>query len=194
MGAVKFVKGEPVNEFPQGQHWYCLRSQIKREHLAAKVLKSRWELEVCLPRISHRKKTARGPVRFVEPLFPGYLFAQFDAVEHLRVVRSTEGVSGLVHFNGKVIPVGEEVIRGLQSLAKGKEVIEIQETFQPGEEVEVAEGTFAGIRALVKVYYPAKERVRVLLEFLGRETEVDLPATSVIAGTHAVINTVSRQK
>lgn len=183
-----------MSEFPEGQHWYCLRSQIKREHLAAKVLRSRWELEVCLPRISHRKKTARGPVRFVEPLFPGYLFARFDAAEHLRAVRSTEGVSGLVHFNGKVIPVAGEVITGLQSLAQGEEVIEIEETYEPGDEVEVAEGTFAGIRALVKAYYPAKERVRVLLEFLGRETEVDLPAASVIAGTHPAINTVSREK
>jgi len=172
-----------MNEFPQGQHWYCLRSQIKREHLAAKVLQSRWELEVCLPRISHRKKTARGPVRFVEPLFPGYLFAKFDAVEHLRAVRSTEGVSGLVHFNGKVLPVPTEVVSGLRSLAGNEEVIEIVETFEPGQEVEVAEGTFAGIRALVKMYYPTKERVRVLLEFLGRQTEVDLPASCVLAGT-----------
>lgn len=44
--------------------------------------------------------------------------------------------------------------------------IEVEKNCDPGG--EVAEGTFAGIRALVKVYYPVKERVRVLLEFLGR--------------------------
>jgi len=85
-----------------------------------------------------------------------------------------------VNFNGKVIPVAEEVIQGLQSLAKGEEVIEIQESFDPGE--EVAEGTFASLRALVKIYYPAKERVRVFFEFLGRQTEVDLPSQSIVKG------------
>jgi len=66
--------------------------------------------------------------------------------------------------------------------AKGEEVIEIQDTFDPGNEVEVAEGTFAGIRALVKAYYSVKERVRLLLEFLGRQTEVALPSQSIVKG------------
>ena len=55
--------------------WYCLRTQTKREHLAAASL---WEIggiEVLSPRLRYKKVTRRGKVWWVEPLFPGQLLA-----------------------------------------------------------------------------------------------------------------------
>ena len=46
-------------------------------------------------------------------------------------------------------------------------------TFQPGEEVQLIEGPFSGIRALVTQVLPAQERVKVLLEILSMEREVE---------------------
>jgi transcriptional antiterminator RfaH len=58
--------------------WFCLRSQVKREHLAAACLRQYPEVEAFCPRVRFRKRTTRGPVWFVESMFPGYLFARFD--------------------------------------------------------------------------------------------------------------------
>ena len=58
--------------------WFCLRAQPKREHIAAACLRQNSEVEVFCPRVRFRKHTNRGPVWFVESMFPGYLFARFD--------------------------------------------------------------------------------------------------------------------
>jgi len=49
-----------------------------------------------------------------------------------------------------------------------------------GEEVQVVEGPFRGIRAVVTRVMPARERVTVLLELLGMEREVEVPGNAVL--------------
>src|SRR5271166_6904013 len=61
-----------------GDWWFCLKAQPKREHIAAACLRQISEVEAFCPRVRFRKRTNRGPVWFVEPMFPGYLFARFD--------------------------------------------------------------------------------------------------------------------
>ena len=57
--------------------WFCLKAAPKREHLAATALRRELQVPVVAPRIRFRKLTSRGPVWFVEAMFPGYLFAEF---------------------------------------------------------------------------------------------------------------------
>src|SRR5436190_16891298 len=57
--------------------WFCLKTQPKREHLAATALRRQFGVECFSPRLRFRKMTQRGPVWFVEAMFPGYLFAKF---------------------------------------------------------------------------------------------------------------------
>ncbi len=168
-------------------NWFCLRSQPKREHLAARYLASQWGIEVCLPRIAHRKKTVRGIIRFVEPLFPNYLFARFDLQTMLGAVRATGGVSGVVHFNGKFIPVEDSIIQEIVALSPNREIIEIEENPMPGDEIIIGEGSFSGLQGIIKSYQPAKMRVRVLLELLGRSTEVELPASSLLPAKRKLV-------
>lgn len=168
-----------IDMTPTGKSWYCLRAQLKREHIAASLLKSELGIEVFLPRLRHRKKTVRGPVTFTEALFPGYLFACFDLQESLSQVRSMPGVAGVVHFNQDYQTVPDKVIEELQQMC-GNEILEVSETYQTGDAVEVVTGSLSGIRGLVRSYIPARERVIVLMEFLGREAEVEMEVSSVI--------------
>ncbi len=165
---------------PDGSAWYCLRTQLKREHIAASTLKALHGIEVCLPRLKHRKKTVRGPVNFTEALFPGYLFAKFDLEQQLSAVRSAAGVAGVLHFNQSYLPVPDSVIAELRELSGQDELIEITEQYAAGDAVEIVAGSFFGIHGLVRTYVPAKERVVVLLEFLGREAEVEVEASAVL--------------
>ncbi|MEM1156935.1 MAG: transcription termination/antitermination NusG family protein [Verrucomicrobiota bacterium] len=169
--------------------WYCLRTKTKREHIAAATLESLHGIEVCLPRLRHRKKTVRGPVMFTEALFPGYIFAYFDLKQELASVRSCAGVAGVLNFNDKYIPVEKGVIGELRGLATDNEVIEIKEQYQPGDSIEVVAGSFSGIRGLVQTYIPAKQRVVLLLEFLGRETEVEVEMNTILPSKlHPLVN------
>ena len=58
--------------------WYVLRTQLKRERLAAANLRQLEGVETFLPRLRYQKTTRRGRIWWVEPLFPGYLLAKFS--------------------------------------------------------------------------------------------------------------------
>jgi transcriptional antiterminator RfaH len=160
--------------------WFCLRTQPKHEHIAAAHLRKEPDIEVYLPRIRFRRATRRGPVWFTEALFPNYLFARFDLAACLRGVCHTRGVRGVVHFGERWPIVPEGVIEELRATVGADRVHVICEELQPGEAVQIAGGVFHGLRAVVTRVMPSRERVAVLLEFLGRQTAVELPGEAVI--------------
>src|SRR5260221_14270934 len=84
--------------------WFCVRSQLKHEHIAAAHLRRYQAIEVFLPRIRFKRSRQQGPVWVTEALFPNYIFARFNWKNSLRAVLHARGVAGVVHF-GKSWPV-----------------------------------------------------------------------------------------
>lgn len=159
--------------------WYCVKTQTKRETVAAAHLRGLEEVEVFCPMLRYRKATRRGKVWWVEALFPGYVLARFRLDPDERAVMYSQGVRGLVRFGDRVPSVADDFVELLrQEVAKqgNDEVLTVGPRIAEGEEVELAHGPLGGIRATVVEVLPARERVKVLLEFLGREQiiEVDL--------------------
>jgi transcriptional antiterminator RfaH len=151
--------------------WFCLRTQRKREHIAAAILSKIEDIEVFCPRISQIKKTRTGKKRFVEAMFPGYIFARFSLSTNYRRVIHTQGVSGLVgRGDHKAMP--REIIEDLKaSLPEG--VIEAPDlSLEPGAKVQFVSGSLQGLNGEVLAQLSSSNRVQILLEFLGREITV----------------------
>jgi len=159
--------------------WFCLRTQTKREHIAAAILSKIEAVEVFCPRISQIKKTRTGKKRFVEAMFPGYIFAKFSLRDNYRRVIHTQGVSNLVqHGERKALP--EILIEELRdSLPEG--IIEaIDLSIEPGAQIEFISGSLKGLSGTVLAQLPASDRVQILLEFLGREITVVSAANDIL--------------
>ena len=161
--------------------WYCVRSRQKQEHIAAASLR-RESLEVFNPRIRFRRPTARGPIWFVESMFPGYLFARFSLKNSLDLVRYALGVVNVVHFAHFWPVLPAETINALREIVGEEEVRLVRPGLQPGREIEVVCGAFAGLHGIVTRVMPARDRIAVLLEFLGQQTTVELPLGGVSHG------------
>ena len=127
-----------------------------------------------------KRATRQGTVWVTEALFPSYLFARFDWQVSLRLVQHSRGVRGVVHFGERWPAIPDEIIRDLQQAVGTEELRTIPETFVPGDEVEIAEGAMRGLRAIVTRVLPGRERIAVLMEFLGRQTMVELPRHCLI--------------
>jgi transcriptional antiterminator RfaH len=164
--------------------WYCLRTQTKREHIAAAALRELEGVEVLCPRLRYRKTTRRGKIWWVEPLFPGYLLANFDLESMERAVSYSNGVSQILRFGGKTPSVPAEFVEELRAeLAKSSEdgdVLSVQVSVEPGDEVELADGPLRGMTGQVIDVCPAKDRVRIFVEFLGQEQPVDVDLFSLL--------------
>ncbi len=161
--------------------WFCLKSQPKREHLVAAGLRRQFGVPCFSPRLRFRRATKRGAVWFVEAMFPGYVFAQFVYAEKHRAVEYSPGVFYIVHFGQQVATLPADAIAALSEKAGEDEIVTIDDEVQVGQAVQIVEGPLHGFDALVTQVLPAKERVRVLLEFLGRPVETELSAPRVLS-------------
>jgi len=161
--------------------WYCLRTQPKHEHIAAASLARNLGLEVFHPRLRMERATRRGVVRVIEPLFPCYLFVRCTLDDRLDEIRYVTGVSSLVHFGHEIPIVPELVIEDLRQCFESEEPMSVEDRLYPGAEVTVAEGAFLGFSGVVVRLMPARQRVQILLDFLGRTTvtEVDRKSLTV---------------
>jgi len=137
-------------------------------------------LEVFLPRIRFQRKTRQRLVWVTEALFPNYLFARFHWKTALHLVHHTPGFGGVVHFGTRWPTVVDDVIEELRRLFGSDQLHVISGEPQAGDHVQIVGGVFHDLRAVVTQVMPARERVRVLLEFLGRQTAVELPLGNVI--------------
>lgn len=170
---------------PNTPRWFCVRTQTKREHIAAKHLRQLEGIEVFCPRIKYRKATRRGKIWWLEPLFPGYLLAKFDLLEMERAVTFCQGVRGMVRFGTEIPDVPEPFVLSLieqveKKADEDKELITVSPTVGIGDEVEIANGPFQGMTGTIQSVAPAAERVKVLLEFLGQTQPVDLDLFAIL--------------
>ncbi len=187
---------------PPEASWYCLRARPKHEAVAAQGLR-RLEppvAEVFCPRVRfQRPRRSRagyggdgGWSWVTEAMFPGYLFARFDLETRGREMHHARGVAGIVGFGHRPLPVPAAVMGALRSGVAGLgeggadaddalATITVAPAPEPGREVVLVDGAMGGLRAIVTRYLPARQRVRVLLEFLGREMETELATSRVVA-------------
>lgn len=168
--------------------WYCLKALPKKEHLAAVMLEKEAGLPALAPRIRYVKKTRTGKKPFVEALFPGYVFVRTNLSTSYRLVMATHGIRGVVRYGENIPALPDSFIEELRRRLPDneKQLIEApQPVLKVGQNVTVTEGPFSNWEGLVTGMIPAKGRVRVLLEFLGQQLDIDLPAHALLADTRA---------
>ncbi|MEA3213031.1 MAG: hypothetical protein QOE70_6088 [Chthoniobacter sp.] len=160
--------------------WFCLKAQPKQEHLAAMGLRRQLQIECYSPRLRFRKPTRRGAVWFVESMFPGYIFANFNYAEQHRRIQSSPGIQCIVRFGELVGALDPAIIAALRENTGDEEIVTIDPQLKVGQSVQITEGAFQGLEALITQVLPAKERVRVMLEFLGRPVEAEIPSGKIL--------------
>ncbi len=170
--------------------WYCARTKPKHEHIAAANLRKNLNLEVFHPRLRIERATRRGVMRVSEPLFPCYIFFRCLIAEKLNEIKRTSGVSTVVHFANQIPRIADTVIEELRECFEGEETMTVEDRLSPGDEVIVAEGAFSGMRAFVLRVMPARRRVQVLLDVLGRPTPAEVDESSVVIEGIGVANLV----
>jgi transcriptional antiterminator RfaH len=160
--------------------WFCLKSQPKHEHIASAHLRQMPGVEVFCPRLRFKRVTSRGVRWFQEAMFPGYLFARFSFIERHKEVRYAMGIAAILSFGGRYASLDESVIEDLRSRTNPEEIATVHTELHEGDSVKIAEGALVGLDAVVTGILSGKERVRVLLNFLGREIQAEVSVPRVL--------------
>jgi transcriptional antiterminator RfaH len=132
------------------------------------------------------KRTVAKGGRFheqIRPFFSGYLFVRYPAsVAPWSLVNSTYGVSRLVKFGERPAPVPPEVIAELRAACDAQGIIALSPDIRPGTTVEIRHGTFSSFVGQVERLAP-DQRVMVLLDFMGKQTKVNVPTSHLRAAS-----------
>jgi transcriptional antiterminator RfaH len=165
-----------------GARWYVVHTQPKHEARADLNLR-RQGFATYLPRYLRKRRHARRNEIVAAPLFPRYLFVAVDlAHDRWRVIQSTFGVSHLVVVGGAPLPVPDRVVNAIRAREDrdGYVALGLPAGIGPGTRVRLIDGIFADAKGILDRIADDR-RVAILLDLLGREVRVFVPAASVRA-------------
>ena len=98
---------------------------------------------------------------------------------------ASRGIRNVVHFGNRWPAIPETAIQELRSILGTEEIKVLSQDINPGDSVEVAAGIFQGFQAMVSRVTPRRQRVAVLLDFLGRQTAVELDRNHLVQNRDA---------
>lgn len=162
------------------QAWYVVHTKPRKEPLAEANLR-RQNFETYLP-CYKRVTKHRGTWRVVmEPLFPRYLFLRVNPDQQtVAPIRSTLGVTTLVTFGQRPMPVPDAVIDTLRYNVDAQRGLHRapKQDFTTGQAVTINAGPFEGLQGIFDTTC-GEERVAILLDILGKATRVVLTRSNV---------------
>ena len=162
--------------------WYVIHCYSGYENKVRHNLEQRIEtmgmkdqiFDVVIP-TQEEIEVREGKRRSVERhVFPGYVLVNMIlSEESWYVVRNTPGVTGFVGMGNQPTPLRpEEVAQILKRMEA--EAPHIMVSFKVGERVRIVDGPFNDFRGMVDEIDLDHSKVRVRVNFFGRETPVEL--------------------
>ena len=128
-----------------------------------------------LPKITTKKINSNPKV---EVLFPGYIFVN-TSFENYSALKYTMGIRNIIKFGDNISCISDEEIEAMQMAEETSKIDPVASQIQIGQDVMIAKGSLTG--SIVKVCsLPSKERVGVLLSFLGSVRRVTISEKDLI--------------
>ena len=165
-----------------GRAWYVVHCYSGYENKVRHNLEQRIDtmgmkdkiFDVVVP-TEEEIEVKEGKRRTVERrVFPGYILVNMVlSEESWYVVRNTPGVTGFVGMGTQPTPLRPEEVAQIVKRMEA-EAPRIKVTFKQGERVRIVDGPFNDFRGTVSEIDMERAKVRVMVNFFGRETPVEL--------------------
>lgn len=162
--------------FTAGRKWFVMQTKLHHEARAIRHLALRAaDVDTFLPRIEVVRKKWGRHVRSLEVLFPSYLFFQMDLTPATwSAVRWTPGVRRVLGDGDRPIGVPDEFIEAIKERVRPLGFVRVGSRLNPGAQVRVRTGPFAGLEGIIERPTSRRDRVRVLLQVVGRVTPIEI--------------------
>ena len=160
------------------KYWYAVNTKSHCEAYAAASLEQ-LGLEVFLPKLKETR-TVRGTwQKSTVPLFPGYLFAHFDLLNHFRAVAYAKGVRKIVAFGSGPSIVDETIINSIRAKLVGEAIELPHRHFSAGQVVKIQEGPLCGLEAVFEKRLHGASRAVLLLKAISYQARLIIDSQQV---------------
>lgn len=147
--------------------WFAIQTRVAGEKIADASLRQ-LGLATLLPLLRRKNpKGWRARKNPIKALFPGYLFACFDAATQLRATAHARGVVRVVSAGERPLPVATDIIESIRARMDDVGCVSLEmRSFRPRETVQIVAGPLAGWHGAFDSALGDAERVVILLETL----------------------------
>ncbi|MDP3030042.1 MAG: transcription termination/antitermination NusG family protein [Deltaproteobacteria bacterium] len=152
--------------------WYVIQAKPREEDRVTFFLRDK-DVEIYSPRMEICTMAGVKRVMLRKPLFPNYIFARFDVDKDLFRVSWTKGVQKVLPESVRPIPLDEEIIKSIKSLA-GKDNVVRKRNFKKNDRIRVSRGPMKDNLGIFENWASDTGRVRVLLDMLNYQARLEL--------------------
>jgi len=156
--------------------WFAVQVRTRWESSAALLLSGKG-YETLLPTYTV-KKSWNGRMKQVNaPLFPGYVFCQFDTQKRLPIL-VTPGVISVVSQGKVPLPVDEAEIAAIRTLVSSGVPVEPWPFLEIGQKVRIESDALQGLEGIL-VQFKGNHRVVLSVSLLRRSVALEIDRASV---------------
>lgn len=170
--------------------WYLVRTKQHKEAFVRSML-SRRIPDCFLPLLRTSQKQWGRMNSSIVPLFPGYIFANFNFDMMYKSIQRMPGVVGVVCAGSEPSEVSTAIIHEIKR-RESDGVIELPpKAYRIGEPVNVISGPLSGLNAVFDHYLSGSERVALILTLIGGASVRVILPSQLVAPTN---DTISRER
>jgi transcription antitermination factor NusG len=129
-----------------GGRWYALYVRSRHEKTVENSLRVKG-YSVFSPSYRTKRKRVDRIAEIEVPLFPGYVFCQFDSNKRLPILM-TPGVVGVVRRGNRAEPVDETEIASLRTVALAGRPVQPWPFLRMGQRIRLQAGPLAGVEGI----------------------------------------------
>jgi len=153
--------------------WYVVRTKAGDEHRASRNLLNQ-EIETYLPLFRDYYYCNGKMIPKIKPLFPNYLFANFNLESHYYKVKWSRGVGLILGNREGPIPVSNKVVQAILDRIGKDNLVELEDQIQRGDLIQITSGPLKDLTGIFEKRMSGKDRVRILLNLIGVDVPVQI--------------------
>jgi transcriptional antiterminator RfaH len=152
--------------------WYAIYTKAGQEDSVTFLLRNAG-IDVLNAKLKSSRFRQNRLVEFIEPLFPCYIFADFEKEKYAHMITYTRGIRYIVGKQNPMI-VSNEIITAIKdNLEQDNIIIMRPPRFCRGDRVHIKDGPFKNFIGLFEREIRGPERVMILLDAIHCRLEID---------------------
>ena len=161
------------------ENWFVAQLKPQGLRMAIQNLDRQGFTHFCPRRLETTIKQGKASAA-EKPLFPGYVFVQFDPAETgWTSINGTRGISRLIITDiRKPKPLPSNFMSGLMARCDSFGVVTAPPDLAVGDTIRVLSGPFAEAVARIE-QFTDDERLQILMDLMGQKTRVSVPKAKV---------------
>jgi transcription antitermination factor NusG len=153
------------------QRWFALQVRTRWESSTA-VLLSGKGYQTLLPTYQTKKRWNGKFKQISAPLFPGYVFCQFDALNRLPIL-VTPGVMAVVGRGRVPFPVNDSEIAAIQTIVSSGFHAEPWPYLEVGQRIRIESDSLNGLEGIL-INFKGNNRIVVSVSLLRRSVALEI--------------------